>query len=278
MTLSKKRKWLVLIICLMSVAGGIYGGVAFSLRPPRPAPMPMPGRNQPLTPGLWGALEVDPAEVDFGAIGNDAPASMAVTLRNAGEGKAVVSAVRPSCGCTASDVGKHELGPGETTELTVTVDPAKIPGFKKKTSVIILAKGTKKRSLRIPVKVLIDPEFEVVPKRLDFGQLAQGEGSEMTILVRQLGDESITVTDVVPLRRASSRIVEKWEGVEVSITPRPEEEWVAPGRAEYAVGVVLPPSLKPGKHNGVLEIALTCARLPKVRYPIRVRVVDSAAP
>jgi hypothetical protein len=70
-----------------------------------------------------GQIELGAAEYDFGAIPNTKPVSQVFQVRNVGRGELAIAGVSTSCGCTTADVTSRRLAPGETTDLTVRVDP-----------------------------------------------------------------------------------------------------------------------------------------------------------
>jgi len=69
------------------------------------------------------AISFDSFHHDFGRITPDRKVSAKYRVTNTGNGVLSISQVRPSCGCTATVLGKWSIGPGESTELEATFDP-----------------------------------------------------------------------------------------------------------------------------------------------------------
>ena len=83
---------------------------------------------------LWAAavraqLVFEPSRHDFGTIREtDGRVSHTFTGTNRGERPVVLLDVVTSCGCTVPEFSKKPILPGESTQITVTYDPANRPG------------------------------------------------------------------------------------------------------------------------------------------------------
>lgn len=69
------------------------------------------------------AIHFDSFNHDFGRITPDRKVSAKYRVTNTGNAVLSISQVRPSCGCTATVLGKWSINPGESTELEATFDP-----------------------------------------------------------------------------------------------------------------------------------------------------------
>lgn len=74
-------------------------------------------------PQAPGRIRLSATEFDFGTVPNDGPVSHTFQVWNEGQGPLEISGVATSCGCTSATVGTRHLGPGDSTDLTVTYDP-----------------------------------------------------------------------------------------------------------------------------------------------------------
>ncbi len=72
-------------------------------------------------------------EHDFGTFAEDlGNVSCVMKFVNDGDKPIMISRVRPTCGCTASEFSKEAVAPGDTAEVTLTYNPTGRPGkFKK---------------------------------------------------------------------------------------------------------------------------------------------------
>ena len=69
------------------------------------------------------AITFDSFHHDFGRITPDRKVSAKYKVTNTGNAVLSITQVRPSCGCTATVLGKWSINPGESTELEATFDP-----------------------------------------------------------------------------------------------------------------------------------------------------------
>lgn len=69
------------------------------------------------------AISFDTFHHDFGRITPDRKVSAKYRVTNTGNAVLSITQVRPSCGCTATVLGKWSINPGESTELEATFDP-----------------------------------------------------------------------------------------------------------------------------------------------------------
>lgn len=98
-------------------------------------------------------------EHDFGLIHEeDGKVSCAMRMVNTGDSALIITHVRTSCGCTASDYDKSPIAPGDTTSIRITFDPAARPGEFVK-NVFVYTNGSPRRSsVEIRGQVIAKPE------------------------------------------------------------------------------------------------------------------------
>lgn len=134
-----RRACLVLVV-LCSAFQAVY--LRAATLPPRVGPPPSPPESSPLpspprTPG-GARLEAAPASHDFGRVTKLQSVKTRFVVTNRGQGPGQVARVFSTCGCTASNLGKSWLEPGEATELEV-VFTGKDPGPFHKVVFIVMA-------------------------------------------------------------------------------------------------------------------------------------------
>src|SRR5262249_55638578 len=74
------------------------------------------------------SLEIEHASYNFGTVLNGPPVKHVFELKNVGHSKLIIGQVMPSCGCTAAKPTKTELGPGETSQIEVTLSTGALNG------------------------------------------------------------------------------------------------------------------------------------------------------
>src|SRR5690606_11511427 len=67
-------------------------------------------------------LSAEPGRVDLGVMKPGAKLSGSVMLTNTGDETLKIARVNSSCSCTVADLPKRELAPGESVELTATLE------------------------------------------------------------------------------------------------------------------------------------------------------------
>lgn len=72
---------------------------------------------------------------NFGEIPQNKPVSVDFKFTNTGDSPLVITEVKTSCGCTASNYPKTAIQPGETSKITVDYNAKKLGTFSKTISV-----------------------------------------------------------------------------------------------------------------------------------------------
>ncbi len=67
-------------------------------------------------------LSAEPGRIDMGVMKPGAKIAGSVTLTNTGDETLKIARVNSSCSCTVADLPKRELAPGETVELSATLE------------------------------------------------------------------------------------------------------------------------------------------------------------
>ncbi|WP_291270818.1 DUF1573 domain-containing protein [Geothrix sp.] len=117
-------------------------------------------------------ISFDKTHHDFGRITPDRKAAAKYRVTNTGNAILSITQVRPSCGCTATVLGKWSIGPGEGTDLEATFDPKGLKGgVRKSIEVVCNDPKTPTVSLTLEAEVVqeIMPSvesvyFHLVPK------------------------------------------------------------------------------------------------------------------
>lgn len=83
------------------------------------------------------AIQFDKTHHDFGRITPDRKVAAKYRVTNAGNAYLSITQVRPSCGCTATVLGKWSMAPGESTVLEATFDPKGLKGGVRKSIEVV---------------------------------------------------------------------------------------------------------------------------------------------
>ena len=82
--------------------------------------------------------------VDVGEIPQGTPKMIEFTFKNTGDKEVIISSVKTSCGCTASDYTKAAIAPGKSGFVKATYNAAVKGNFTKTVTVITNADETAK--------------------------------------------------------------------------------------------------------------------------------------
>jgi len=110
-------------------------------------------------------ISFDKTHHDFGRITPDRKVAAKYRVTNTGNATLSITQVRPSCGCTATVIGKWSIAPGESTDLEATFDPRGLKGgVRKSIEVVCNDPKTPASSLTLEAEVVqeIMPSVESV--------------------------------------------------------------------------------------------------------------------
>lgn len=115
------------------------------------------------------SLFVSSTAIDFGRLEAGQLASREVTLRNEGAQELEIQRVSRSCGCTQVSVGKRNLHPGESTQLTVAMTGKE----HSQGGQVVIHFGNE--TVEIDAVATGAKRLDVVPHWLDFGDLSRSQ-------------------------------------------------------------------------------------------------------
>ena len=93
---------------------------------------------------ITSAISWNSDTVDVGEIPQGTPKNIEFTFKNTGDKEVIITNVRTSCGCTASDYTKDAIAPGKTGFVKATYNAAVKGAFTKTVTVTTNAEGTAK--------------------------------------------------------------------------------------------------------------------------------------
>jgi hypothetical protein len=130
-------------------------------------------------------LELIDPTYDFGTVLNGPPISHVFKLRNAGQGKLIIGQVLPSCGCTAAKPSRTELGPGESSEIAVTLATGALSGHSGH-SVTIATNDPNHPMTTITMVGDVRLQVTATPPDVDFGKVSRGQTAVREVLLTAL--------------------------------------------------------------------------------------------
>jgi len=153
---------------------------------------PRAGFTQSQTSGPQPSLEIAQASYNFGTVLNGPPVTHVFKLKNAGAGKLIIGQVLPSCGCTVAKPTKTELGPGETSEIDVTLSTSALNGQSGHT-VTIATNDPKHQMATLTMVGNVELQVTANPMNVDFGKVAHGQGGAREVTLTALKSDGFEV-------------------------------------------------------------------------------------
>ena len=121
-------------------------------------------------------------------------------ITNAGDAPLAIQQVRPTCGCTATTLGKDKLAPGESTELEVNFHTGLYKGMTSK-RILIVSNDKAKPNQTITVEADVTFTVAVSANSVAFSDLRPGERRKASVQVESGTGQAIEV-DAVDLSEA----------------------------------------------------------------------------
>lgn len=178
---------------------------------------------------------------------------------NAGEKELVISQVRPSCICLSAELVEQTVPPGGRGSIALTFDATDLRGVQAH-ALYIESNDPVSPVVQIQIAAGIKPaKLLVSTRRIDFGDVDANLGAEREIFIKDPGDGSLEVEEVV----SDSGLLD------VCLGGASQRE---------GTGVVFPVvlTLKPGLPVGPFETSITVVsnrpKEPRLQIPVFARV------
>jgi hypothetical protein len=158
------------------------------------------------------------------------------------------------------------IKPGGEAYIEVTVDPFRIPAFDStKTLTVSSNDPAKGGKVSVKVTVKVNPEIAWEPKVVGFGDVKKGESSELTVRVRQVGDQDFEL-----LKAEGS---DRGRFTETTYAKVPKSDWQASGHPEYDITLKILETAPPGPRRVSLTMLTNLTRLQNVVIPVTMNIV-----
>jgi len=159
---------------------------------------------------------------DFGSIPLNAVVVHDFPIKNIGTDTLVITAVKPTCGCTTAPLGTDKIAPGEVTELHVQLNTKKLNGLVRK-FINIECSDPINPYMRITFKAIINDPNQVIipiPNTADFGNVLKGDtkaialelknaaASDLNLKLVALPDEDLITSKTEKMALKANEITE----------------------------------------------------------------------
>ena len=187
---------------------------------------------------------IDRLEYDFGTLDLEKTGRQEFTVTNRGNATLKLTKGETTCRCTASDLERTELPPGESTKITLNWRPTAEPGPYQQSATFYTNDPSKPR-FTITITGKITATLRVRPAALTLSRISAHENTQGTVTILSYLDE--------PLKLGSTR----FEGnvssqyFDLTITPLSDKE--LKGNMGAKSGFLLTLTVKPGLPQGAFK-------------------------
>lgn len=179
----------VMVVATVSFAWAQADGEA---APAAVAPMPA---QEGAAEGARGKMEVPEPMYDFGQITSATAVSHRFKVCNTGEGPLTITGVQAGCGCTATNVGKNQLAPGECTEVEATFNPGRFRNKVTKT-VTVNSDDPVNPSVTLTFSAdIIDP-LMAEPDFVRFDNVMVGTSPQQSVIIKAATAATFNITNL----------------------------------------------------------------------------------
>lgn len=271
----------IVLLCAMLSAVLLLGGgteATPDTTAVRGASLPPVGTDPSAVP----QIEVETKEKDMGIVSNAGMTVKPFVLKNTGRATLVIHEVKTSCACTTPLVTQDglDIAPGAQGSFNIQIDPRRIPGFETRKVLTIISNDPKSPQIEVGVTSHVDPEFELEPQVLNFGDIEKGDPATINLVVKQLGDRPLEITELNTVgslkhdAKEAAAMIAHARNFVFSVARRPEASWASPGKAEYDLSVSLTPEVAAGAlATRWVYLVTNVARMPAMAIPVSGNVI-----
>lgn len=141
------------------------------------------------------AISFDKTHHNFGRITPDRKVAAKYRVSNAGNAILSITQVRPSCGCTATVIGKWSIAPGESTDLEATFDPRGLKGGVRK-SIEVICNDPKTPATSLTLEAEVVQEIMPSVESVYFHHAPKSSTSRSTVRYASGNGEPVQIVDV----------------------------------------------------------------------------------
>lgn len=210
----------------------------------------------------WAEKMFSDLNVDFGTVARGADTRHQIVLKNLYEENVTIVDVDTTCGCTAASPDKTQLTTGEEARIEVVMDTRKFMHRKDSNVDVTLefhgAKGSAKKTIRVPITAYIRSDVVLTPGNVDFGVVDFGQNAERVIKVAYAGRQDWQIRSI----KNESKIL----NAQIVETER------ANGRVTYNLTVQLNGNAGIGSFQDKLYLVTDDQNSPEVPVPVSGRI------
>lgn len=155
------------------------------------AALPASARNQAQAP----VLTFEKIHHDFGKISPDRKVAYRFKATNTGNAMLNITHLNPSCGCTATALGKWSLNPGESTEIEATFNPAGMKNLIRK-SIQVTSNDPKNAVQTLTFEAEVVQEINLDSSSIFFLDVPRNLARKSTMRLKSGNGQPVQITEI----------------------------------------------------------------------------------
>ena len=133
---------------------------------------------------------------DFGDVVQGARPTHAVTLANEGTDTLIIEHVDSPCHCTSTMLHHATIPPKDSSLLVITFNSSEFIDSVRK-YVLVVSNDYARRNLFVNYSAHVVSLLSVIPRQLDFGDVASGERASRSLTLTNVGKDSLRIRNVI---------------------------------------------------------------------------------
>jgi hypothetical protein len=155
-------------------------------------------------------IEFEKTVYDFGTTSQVDQVAGTFIFKNTGDEELKIQKPQPSCGCTVAGVKPDTLKPGESGELSFTLNLGNVRGITAK-HITVPSNDPDNASVQLTIKADVKPTYDFNPLQISFGDVRPGAATNLTVDVKRVDGQKLVITKV---ETGDEQISAKFEPVE----------------------------------------------------------------
>jgi len=203
-------------------------------------------------------LVVENKIVDLGKVPEGVVKNVVFTLENQGQVPLIISAARPTCGCTVADFDR-EIAPGKTGQVRAKLDTAHFRGPIAK-SILVACNDPITPTVALAIKADVRPVLAIYPRPLLRFNLLAKQGASKTVIIA--GTERSGKFKLTGAKASSPDISVHYRKLE-------EKDFLKDaGKPQYEVTVEVSKDAKPGPINATVYLSTNAREQKSVKLQV----------
>jgi hypothetical protein len=149
----------------------------------------------------------DQPTFDFGARDASEVVEHTFRLKNSGTTDLDISAIRPACGCTAANLTRQTIPPGESAELSTRLTLAGRNGEVQK-PIFIETNDPANTALQLVIKGIIEKDFQITPSTMILRKESNESPTTASVIIKSLKNDSF---EILSAKTESEKLKVRWD-------------------------------------------------------------------